>query len=177
MSLLKRIRAELRNRRYTDGWGAACNFYKIRKDETLGVKVYHQKKAAYLTYEEQVKAASVELAPPIRSRIFVVHWRDWDGDWHKGYAYTTKIADMTTNKGDYYEYRDDLQWLQNQLNSNGFATNDLHGGNWGYYNGKPVCIDFSHFYDVLKQWNREQYDAYDYSSNFSDGSYDDQLDF
>lgn len=143
MSLKKRIRKIAKVQYKYDGFGATCSFFELPKNR--GLKLYRNKKDAEKTYRLQLKAAGLGLAPPLQSGIVKLYRESWLAF---GWGYVTSLAVLAGHRWEkeydksFYKAEQDLR---NGLRDNGFYAQDMHVWNWGMFNGRPVCIDFSHF--------------------------------
>lgn len=145
--------------------GCACTFFKI--DDKWGVKTYRRREDRDVCYKTQSEASGYGLGPEVGECFeFRVN------EEKTIYCYTTGIAeslyneryyflqDFMRNTGwntylpEYQEYLDILDKLEEDyreeieatvddlFDSIGWESRDNHCGNFGYYNGRMVCIDF-----------------------------------
>ena len=105
--------------------GASCEFYRV------GLKVYMTKKSATFAYDNQNKAHRCEFAPPVMSSIIKI------GPY--AYGYLTALADKVGKVK-----RKDVRIVKERakLILGVKDTEDIDYDNVGYYDNKPVLIDF-----------------------------------
>jgi hypothetical protein len=144
--------------------GCACTFFKI--DDKWGIKTYRRREDRDICYETQWKASSYGLGPEVGERF------EFRVDEKTIYCYTTEIAESLYSERYYFlqdflrqnywdcklpEYQEYLDEVDNNeekyrveieatvddlFDSIGWESCDNHCGNFGYYNGRMVCIDF-----------------------------------
>lgn len=142
MSLKKKLRGIAKKASYKE-FGATCYFFPLPKER--GLKLYPVKREAEKTHRLQSLAAAYGLAPPIHTGIVKLYRECWNDF---GWGYVTSLAKLA---GQLWAARYDEDFfkaekeLREGLRATGFDANDMHAWNWGMFNGRPVCIDFSHF--------------------------------
>ena len=118
--------------------GRHANFVVIGK---LGFKYYKCVSQRDTSWELQNKAYGLGIAPKPHDKVdFQI---GLDGLKLKLYGFFTDIVDLALHHEESDQLKHDRYTLENTLYELGFenASDDLHDGNWGYLNGKPVCID------------------------------------
>jgi hypothetical protein len=133
--------------RYSSPHGVSCYFVPL--DDNWGVKVYESASKRDENICMQARAAEHGLGPEVGESFDLP-----DGQ----YCYVTERAELLdfVNEDDaHFNYEDDEAWqhenwdeinelttaLQREI---GFRFYDVHAANFGYIEGRLVCIDFGY---------------------------------
>lgn len=134
--------------------GLYCNFLPVC--DSWGLKIYTQKSKRDQCYDWQLKASEFDLGPDVGGKFsFPVEFTDGLGREIKEtcYCYITERVDplwdskrddqdWDLNEDLCSQYSDLIEEVCDDLLEIGFYMNDDHAGNFGWKNGKLVCIDF-----------------------------------
>ncbi len=128
-------------------FGVSCKFIKL--DDMWGIKVYRNKEIRDNAVMRQTKMYGLGYAPAIGASFDI-------GD--DKFCYITEVAipivDYTPENADKFvimcrmaeeEYpgiREEVSKLVKNMRKNDYDYFDDHYGNFGWLNGKLVCIDF-----------------------------------
>ena len=110
------------------GTGSVCKCFVF--NETLVIKTYAQMKARNDAFIRQKRAFEVGIAPPAYYRTR----GKYQGDIR--YVYISARAEVR------WRYNEDYPWVIEEMKKLGYGTADCCYTNLGYWNGKPVVIDF-----------------------------------
>lgn len=120
--------------------GSGCKVAYYRITEQVGVKVYDEESDRDQCHRRQEKAHlhKLKLGPPTLGICDVVmHCKDGTMAWTKP-GYLTGHADTSMDRA---KKSDIVEKVSTPLRKI-LPVHDMHAGNVGEYEGRPVCIDF-----------------------------------
>lgn len=144
-----------------DSSGSDCMFIDMQNG--WGIKCYWDKEARAVSYLCQKYAASLGFAPEVGKQFTVVD----PCDGNEYFCHLTEVVETIVEYGidndhcmddDEYEdppfYEERLDWIYEFEEVTEFDYADNHAGNFGFKNGKLVCIDWDkccRMYQILKR--------------------------
>jgi hypothetical protein len=148
--------------------GSECMF--INLDGKIGAKCYWDKRQRDVNYTCQKFASSYDLAPKAFFKFKIVD----PVDSYEYYCHLTEVVEPMASWGydndfaesdefedaPYYEER--MEWIDKlyAVTNKKFEYADFHTGNFGFFRGDVVCIDFDtcySLYQMIKSGKLKEY--------------------